>query len=246
MQTSFAVRLVVVSILVLAVAGIVIFLPVKDYFYRFLDGVQEMGPWGPPLLGATYILAVLLFVPGSLLTMGAGFVFGVAVGTIIVSFASTLGATAAFLLGRTLMRDWVQEKVARNHKFHALDEKVRQQGFKIVLLLRLSPVFPFNLLNYALGLTQVSFRDYVLASWIGMLPGTVMYVYLGSTLKSLSDLVAGNHEGEVAEKIFFGVGLLATASVTVLVTRLARKALKQTVPLPKKEHEARQGEQVHV
>src|SRR5262249_16922094 len=152
--------------------------------------------------------------------------------TITISISSTLGASAAFLLGRTLAREWVQERIARSPKFQALDEAIRRQGFKIVLLVRLSPAFPYNVLNYALGLTQVSFRDFFLASWVGMLPGTVMYCYIGSTLKSLADLAAGRIETGVAQRVLFGIGLAATVAVTLLVTRLARQALRQAVPLP--------------
>jgi uncharacterized membrane protein YdjX (TVP38/TMEM64 family) len=187
------------------------------------------------LLGAIYVVACVLFVPGTILTLGAGFAFGVVVGTVTVSLASTLGATAAFLVGRTLARDWVQEKVARSPKFRALDEAVGRQGFKIVLLTRLSPLLPFNLLNYALGVTKVPLRTYVLASWIGMLPATVLYVYLGSTLKSLAEVVAGKAEGGVAQQVFFGAGLAATVVVTVFITRLANKALKEAVALPSAE-----------
>ena len=103
-------------------------------------------------------------------------------------------------------------------------------GFKIVLLTRLSPLFPFTLLNYAFGLTKVRFRDYVLASWIGMLPGTLMYVYLGSTVKELADVATGNVAGGPERLVLFFVGLAATVVVTVYVTRLARRALRQAVP----------------
>jgi len=233
----------VAGILLLAVIGAsLIALPVVvGNLYRFLDAIRGMGPWGPLVLAAAYILAVILFVPGSLLTMGAGFVFGSLVGTITVSVASTLGAAAALLLGRTLARDWVEKRVVRSPRFRALDEAIKQQGFRIVLLLRLSPVFPFNLLNYALGLTNVSFPEYVLASWIGMLPGTVMYVYLGSTLKSLSDLAAGRAAGGAAEKLLFGLGLLATLAATVVITRLARKALREAVSTERADKGVPQG-----
>src|SRR5262249_11961339 len=157
--------------------------------------------------------------------IGAGFVLGVFVGTITVSLASTVGASAAFLLGRSLARAWIQGKIARSPRFRAVDEAFRQLGFKIVVLLRLSPLFPFQLLNYALGLTKISFREYVLASWIGMLPGTVMYVYIGSTLKALTDVAEGRALDSVAEKVLFGLGLAATVAVTVVVTRVARGAL---------------------
>jgi uncharacterized membrane protein YdjX (TVP38/TMEM64 family) len=226
------------ALLAAAMMTTLILLPVKSYLEEFLEWIRRIGVWGPLLLAAVYILATVFFVPGALITLGAGFVFGVVVGTITVSVGSTLGASAAFLLGRTLARAWVQEKIARSPRFRALDEAVRRRGFLIVLLVRLSPLFPYNVVNYALALTQVSFRAYVLASWIGMLPATVMYVYLGSTLKNLADLASGKMEGGVAQQILFGIGLVATLSVTIVVTRLARNALKKTVPMAE---EARQG-----
>jgi uncharacterized membrane protein YdjX (TVP38/TMEM64 family) len=186
-----------------------------------------------------------LLVPGSLLTLGAGFIFGVIVATITVSLASTLGACAAFLLGRTLARQWVQKKVSSSRRFRALDEAVKQQGFRIVLLTRLSPVFPYTLLNYTFGLTQVSFRDFVLASWLGMLPGTFMYAYLGSTLKDLADLASGNVQGGMAQKIFFWIGLAATVGVTIYITQLARKALRQASPLMEQPPEPPQEREAH-
>lgn len=229
MKKPSILRLTAALLLVTAMGVGFFLLPVRDYMSEFLEQVKEMGTLGPVLLAALYIPACLLFLPGWILTMGAGFAFGVVRGTIAVSVGSTLGAVAAFLVGRTLARDWIEQKVAGNARFRAIDQAVGQQGFKIVLLTRLSPIFPFNLLNYAFGITKVSLRDYVLASWIGMLPGTVMYVYFGSAVKSLSDLVAGKVDGGVGQKVLFALGLLATIAVTVLVTRIARKALQESV-----------------
>ena len=144
---------------------------------------------------------------------------------VAVSIGSTIGATTAFLAGRTLLRGLIEHKVAGDVRFRALDAAVAEQGFKIVMLTRLSPVLPFNLLNYAFGLTKVRLRDFVLASWIGMFPGTLLYVSIGSAAKSLSDVLAGRSEGSVAQKVLFGVGLVATLVVTVLMARIARKAL---------------------
>jgi len=223
-------RVIVGVVCVAVLVAGVLTLPVEAYLSRFLAWVQTVGPWGALILGAGYIPAALLFVPGSLLTLGAGFVFGVGVGTVAVSLGSTLGAAAAFLLGRTVARRTIEAKVAGNARFHALDQAVRREGFKIVLLMRLSPVFPFNLLNYAFGLTQVSFRDYVLASWIGMLPGTIMYVYLGSAAQNLAALSTGQATGGAERHVLFGLGLLATVVVTVFVTKLARKALDEIAP----------------
>ena len=139
------------------------------------------------------------------------------------------GACAAFLVGRTIARDWIARKVSQNEKFAAIDNAVARQGFKIVLLTRLSPVFPFNLLNYAFGLTKVSFWKYALASWIGMLPGTVMYVYFGAGLRSLTDVAAGKVETGTAGRIFFWFGMAVTIAVTIFITFIARKALKQVI-----------------
>lgn len=203
---------------------------VKDSLMKGLEWIQQLGYWGPVFLAAFYVVACVLFLPGSVLTLGAGFLFKVILGTVTVSIGSTLGACAAFLVGRTVGRDWISRKIAGSERFATIDDAVGRQGFKIVLLTRLSPIFPFNLLNYAFGLTKVSFVKYALASWIGMLPGTVMYVYFGAGLRSLADAAAGKVETGAAGRIFFWFGLAAAVVVTVFVTRVARKALRQAVP----------------
>jgi uncharacterized membrane protein YdjX (TVP38/TMEM64 family) len=192
-----------------------------------LDWVEQLGPTGPALFILLYIAACVLFIPGSALTLGAGAIFGVVRGSIIVSVASTLGATAAFLVGRYFARDWIARKIEKNEKFAAIDQAVGREGWKIVGLTRLSPAFPFSLLNYAYGLTKVSFRDYVLASWIGMMPGTIMYVYLGS----LARLGVDAQQTTTAQTVLKIVGLLATIAVTVYVTKIARAALARRVPV---------------
>jgi uncharacterized membrane protein YdjX (TVP38/TMEM64 family) len=221
--------LVLVGLVAVLMVGVWV-LPVGDYLGAVLDWTQGLGVWGPVVVAGFYIVACVLFLPGSVLTLGAGFLFNILVGTVTVSIGSTLGACTAFLVGRKLVRGWVAGKVAGNARFAAIDDAVGRQGFKIVLLVRLSPVFPFNLLNYAFGLTKVSFWRYALASWIGMLPGTVMYVYLGSAARSLADVVAGRVEGGAGQRILFGVGLAVTGIVVWLVTRVARQALRESVP----------------
>jgi uncharacterized membrane protein YdjX (TVP38/TMEM64 family) len=205
-------------------------LPVKDYIVSALGWVDGLGVWGPGFVVLFYIVACVLFLPGSVLTMGSGFLFGVPGGVVVVSIGSTLGAGLAFLVGRFVAREAIASKVASNAKFSAIDQAVGEHGFKIVLLTRLSPVFPFNMLNYAFGLTGVPFLKYIFASWLGMLPGTVMYVYLGATLGSLADVAAGRAEKTPAQWAFFGFGLAVTVIVTVLVTRIARRALRNALP----------------
>jgi len=166
----------VLMLIFLVLALIMRALPIKAWFIAALQWTEGLGVWGPLFVGLFYVLACVLFIPGSVLTLGAGFLFKAVLGTITVSLGATAGACAAFLVGRTVARQWISRKIKGNRKFAAIDEAVGQEGFKIVLLTRLSPLFPFNLLNYAFGLTQVPLWKYALASWIGMLPGTVMYV----------------------------------------------------------------------
>jgi len=219
----------------LALAGLVVLLAVGRYFdiqgvlRGALEWIEELGPAGAAAFVGIYVVACVLFIPGSILTLGAGAVYGVVRGSLLVSVASTLGATAAFLAGRYLARDWVARRIEDNERFRAIDQAVGREGWKIVGLTRLSPVFPFNLLNYAYGLTRVSLRDYVLASWIGMIPGTVMYVYLGSLAGSLATLDAGGGGRSPLQWMLYVIGLAATVAVTVYVTRIARAALAQRV-----------------
>jgi len=220
--------LILLAVLLVLILALLV-LPVKQWLIDALEWTEGLGYWGPVFVAAFYIVACVFLIPGSVLTLGAGFLFKLIIGTITVSVGSTLGACAAFLVGRTIARGWIAKKVAANEKFAAIDDAVAQQGFKIVLLTRLSPVFPFVFLNYAFGLTKVSFWKYALASWIGMLPGTVMYVYFGAGLRSLADVATGDVETGAAGKIFFWFGMAATIVVTVFVTRLARKALKDAV-----------------
>jgi uncharacterized membrane protein YdjX (TVP38/TMEM64 family) len=221
------------SRLLLAIAAAAFLLAAARYFHvqellkYSLGWIAGSGLFGPVIFIVIYILACVLLIPGSILTLGAGFVFGVVKGTVIVWVAATLGATAAFLVGRYLARDWVSEKIDANPRFKAIDEAVAREGWKIVGLVRLSPVFPFNLLNYMFGLTRVSLRHYFFASWIGMLPGTVMYVYIGSLAGDLATLGAGGRTRTPAEWALYAFGFVATIAVVLYVTRLARHALEK-------------------
>jgi uncharacterized membrane protein YdjX (TVP38/TMEM64 family) len=220
-------RLIVIALLVACVVAAFIWLPVGDLLQQVQIQVRALGVWGPVLFIAAYVLACVLFVPGSALTLGAGALFGVVWGTVWVSIASTLGATASFLIGRHAARDFVKSRLAGRSGFAAVDAAVAREGWKIVLLTRLSPVFPFTLLNYAYGLTGVSLRAYVAASWLGMLPGTVLYVYLGSLGR-----LSGPAGRTTSQWVFTAVGLAATLAVTWFITRTARAALKQRLPDP--------------
>ena len=190
-----------------------------------LNWIESLGYIGGIAFIAIYILATIAFLPASILTLGAGAVFGVVWGSLYVFVGSTLGAIAAFLIGRYLARDWISNKIAGNQKFAAIDQAVAHSGFKIVLLTRLSPLFPFNLLNYAFGITGVGLKDYTIAS-IGMLPATVMYVYIGSLAGDIARIGSDNQSPDPTFQWAIRIiGLIATIAVTLYVTNIARKAI---------------------
>jgi uncharacterized membrane protein YdjX (TVP38/TMEM64 family) len=193
---------------------------------RFRSWVEGLGVWAPVAFILGYAVAAIAFIPGALLTGAAGVLFGFVSGTAYAFAGAFLGSAAAFLIARHGARGWVERKLAAQPRFRAIDRAVGAEGGKIVALLRLAPVFPFNLLNYALGLTSVRFGSYLLASF-AMLPGTALYVYLG---KVTSDAASGGKTP--AEWALLSVGLVALVVVTALITRMARKALREAVAEP--------------
>jgi uncharacterized membrane protein YdjX (TVP38/TMEM64 family) len=220
---------------VAALIGLGLVFPVGEYLKAGLEQIRQLGALGYVLFIGLYVIAAVLFLPGSILTLGAGAVFGLFGGFLAVSAGSTLGAAAAFLVGRFLARDAIARKVDGNPKFASIDSAVGREGFKIVLLTRLSPVFPYNLLNYAYGLTKVGFGSFVLASWLGMMPGTVLYVYLGTAAGEIAGAATGATPSGSADGWGMALkvlGLIATIAVTMVITRTARRALAQATENP--------------
>lgn len=205
---------------------------VQDVLRTLLMRIEDLGWWGPVAFVATYNLATVLFVPGSVLTLGGGAIFGLWWGSVYVFAASTLGAVFAFAIGRYLCRDRVVKYMESHPKFKALDRAVSQEGLKIVFLTRLCPLFPFNLLNYALGITQVSLKDYVLGSF-GMIPGTIMYVYSGSLVGEVAaigkETLYASPQDSAVKWLINIISFLATVAVTVSITRIASKALEESI-----------------
>ena len=219
-------KAVVVVAIVVAVAIGFLFLPVRDWFEAVRGYIDALGPIGPVVFVVGYALLAVLLVPGSALTLGAGALFGLWKGLAVVVVGANLGALCSFLLARSFLRERVRAWAAENPKFDALDRAIGREGFKTVLLTRLSPAFPFTLLNYLLGLTKVSTGAFVTANLIGMLPGTFLYVYLGYLGPAVA---SGGGEGAgVLQKVLLVVGLLATIAVVVVVTRAARHAVEET------------------
>ena len=205
------------------------FVDIQGVLTRALNWINSLGPAAAIVFMVIYIVATVFFIPASILTLGAGVVFGLIKGSIYVYIAASIGASLAFLVGRYIARSWVEKQIEGNQRFKIIDQAVAEEGIKIVLLTRLSPIFPFNLLNYAYGLTKVTFRDYVLGT-LGILPGTIMFVYVGSLAKNLATL--GSQDVAAPSGIQWTIriiGFIATVTVTIHVTKLARKALNQKV-----------------
>jgi uncharacterized membrane protein YdjX (TVP38/TMEM64 family) len=223
---SVALGLAVIAALV---AGVAFRAPLAARALELVAWARDAGLFGALVYGLVYVVATVLALPGSLLTLGAGFAWGPLVGVAIVSPVSTLAATAAFVLGRTLFRARVERTLGHSPRLAAIDRAVADHGLAIVLLLRLSPILPFNALNYALALTRVRTRDYVLGSLVGMLPGAALYVYLGSLVTSASELLAGRRPSSPLGAALSVVGLVATIAAVVVTTRLARARLDRAL-----------------
>ena len=220
-------KLIVLAALVLLVLVVVILLPVHEWVVigtKWTDSHRTLA-WVVYI--AAYTAATILIIPGTILTVTAGFLFGVPIGVALVSVGSLSGASCAFLIGRFLARDWAKNRMRNFQKFKALDIATRHKGFIIVLLTRLSPLFPFNLLNYAFGLTAVRFRDYVLASWIGMTPAIILYVSIGSATKNVTELASQGIQGQGPQKLLLVAGLIATLLLATIIMRIATKTLDQ-------------------
>jgi uncharacterized membrane protein YdjX (TVP38/TMEM64 family) len=201
----------------------------QQWLLGALQWINDLGTLGALAFIILYIIATVAFLPGSLLTLGGGVVFGVVLGSVYVFIGATVGAVGAFLVGRYIARGWITKKIEGNQKFKAIDQAVAKEGLKIVLLTRLSPIFPFNLLNYAYGLTGVSLKDYFMGS-VGMIPGTIMYVYIGSLAGNLATLGTETPTtNPIAQWSIRIIGFIATVAVTLYVTKIAKKALNEAV-----------------
>jgi uncharacterized membrane protein YdjX (TVP38/TMEM64 family) len=222
-------RNIMIVVLLLGLVGGVVFFPSLHSATDMLAYVKHAGIWGPAVLGIIYVICCVFLIPGSIPTLASGFLFGVPIGSVAAVVGSTIGACAAFQLGRTIARTWVARVVARSRRFASVDYTLGRQGFKVVLLTRLSPISPFIVINYLLGATGVSFRDYLFGSLLGMIPGTVLFVYIGASLRSLSDVTAhsGRHSPAAPmEHALFWAGMVLTVVASVVLARIAHRALR--------------------
>jgi uncharacterized membrane protein YdjX (TVP38/TMEM64 family) len=206
-----------------AVAALYYFLPIREWLEAFKQFVATLGPLGWFLYALTYALCCVLFIPASILTLSAGAIFGVVKGSIIVICGATLGACLSFLLARTVMRKRIESMTASNAKFRALDQAITAEGWKIVALVRCSVVFPFTYINYAFGLTGIGFGPYALATFIGIIPTTIAFVYLGDA----AGTAATATKAQSTVLVLKIAGGLIALGVSLFVARIATRAIKR-------------------
>eukprot|EP01100_Stratorugosa_tubuloviscum_P013664 TRINITY_DN699_c0_g4_i1.p1 TRINITY_DN699_c0_g4~~TRINITY_DN699_c0_g4_i1.p1 ORF type:complete len:345 (-),score=136.56 TRINITY_DN699_c0_g4_i1:219-1253(-) len=202
----------------------------------FPQFIIDLGPWGPIVFTVVYIFWTVALLPGSLLTIAAGAIFivlspnpgaQIMIAFATVSAGSTIGASFAFLLGKFLVRSWAEKKMELFPKFKSVEAAIGKRGLTITFLLRLSPVIPFNILNYLLGITSINFFSYVIASWVGMMPGTFLYVYIGWLL---GQAISGTSTTSTLQSVLlYGVGTVATIAVVVIVTIIAKRQITRAL-----------------
>lgn len=224
------IRITFLLLLIAAIVTACFTLPVEKMLKDFLLWVElDLGRWGPLVLAVAYVPLTILAVPASILTLGGGYLYGLLLGFISDSIGATLGATAAFILGRTIGRSFVVSRIKDYPKFRAVAIAIQRSGFKIVFLPRLVPLLPFNMLNYLLSVTPVPLWEYVLASWLGMMPITLALVYAGTTLKDLSDVTHEWHELSPTRWAFLIASIVISVVIMICVTKVAKNALEKAL-----------------
>jgi uncharacterized membrane protein YdjX (TVP38/TMEM64 family) len=216
------VKLIALFFMLAAVIILFHILPVATWLRTFQTYVRSLGALGYVVYIVVYAACVVAFVPGSILTLGAGAIFGFVGGTIVVVIGATIGATLSFLLARTVMRKRIEAMTTTNAKFRALDHAIAAEGMKIVFLVRLAVVFPFTWINYAFGLTAIPLGRYVLATFVGILPATAAFVFVSSAATSAATTPASS----VTKVVYIAGGVVAVI-VSVLIGRIATKAIRR-------------------
>ena len=201
----------------------------RVYVIDMLDWIDGLGAWGPVAMVLLTITGTVLVFPGWTMTVGAGVLFGLGWGLLWGYLGAYIGVLCAFLVSRHLVRGWVTKYAAKDPRFAAVDASIGEEGFKVVFLTRLSPAFPYNVLNYALGATRVSFWDYATASFVGMIPGTLFFVYMGTLAGDLATMGFGVRVRSSLEWVITLIGLVATIVVTVYIHHLAKTALEKQI-----------------
>lgn len=220
-------RLVVAAVVLAVVLLAVFSLPLDSWLTSAAEWNRAHPLAGAGLFVLAATLAGVLFVPGSVIAMSAGFVYGLPVGACLAIVGLTTGGFAAFVAGRSLVRDWVFGKMQSNPKLAALDRAVYDKSFMIVALTRLSLILPFNVLNYVYGVTGVKKLPYILGTAVGMIPAAVLYTYVGTLAKNFDDIRSGNLDSGLPGGYVLGGGLIMITLAVVIVHRTASRALNE-------------------
>lgn len=222
-------RLALLAALIATGLGLLLVGVAERHIEPVIEWVRHLGAWGPVVAGALYVPAAVLLIPGTILTLGIGYLFGVLWGAVIVVAGQALGVSTAFFLARYLARDWVAKRISRNPKYARLDRALGEKGFRVVLLSRLAFLLPYNVLNYFFGLSSVPYWKYLPASLLGMLPESLLFLYLASAARSLHEALSGINPASPLSEAMFIVGLAALLAVIVVLARIARQALNQSI-----------------
>ena len=215
--------LICAAIILFAVYG-----NLAEWITAFDRWSEEHRVEGAFVLAGIYCVAAICLIPAALLTIVAGFILGLPVGCCAVIIGATTGSCLAFFNGRFLFKEMVDEYLIKKYpQMQALTRVIKTNQFKVVMLLRLSPIVPYNALNYCLGIMPLDFFPYMAGSFLGMMPGTLLYVYIGSTAASITDVASGNIRQTPLQQVLFWIGLGLTVLLTVAVTVLARRELRK-------------------
>lgn len=192
---------------------------VLEHTLIWIEGIEV---WESLLLILVYILTSIFFIPAFIVSLAAGFMLGVFPGVIVISVGTTLGAIASFVLARTVARGFVEQKLVDHHKFQSLDRAVGGQGFKVVLLSRIAPFLSYNALNYMYGISCVSTRDYILGTWLGMIPAALVLAFLGASAKSVPEILASPTSSVMQYPFLLITCAFLTASILFFLVRRIR------------------------
>lgn len=218
------IKLLIIITLIIISLFFIIFFPISIWIDSLLLWINQNHKLSSIIYILIYLFSCIFLVPVSIITLAGGFIFGLFQGIILASISSTLGATISFLLGRYLVKSWVQKKIINKHKI--INQIMNKQDFITILLLRLIPTIPFGMLNYSLSITNISLKIFILSSWIGMLPITILYVYLGAladNLKNISEILLN----PMSQNIFLFLGVTVTLLLVIYILAKAKKRLKK-------------------
>ena len=245
-------RLVILAILLLVIILAIVFRSwVRETMTEFLEWLGENPALGTLCLSLVYVVATLAWIPGSLLTLGAGVALNSAldstalailIGTIGVWVGAWIGSCLAMLLGRYLFRDSAANLAKKYRVINAIDKVMEKEGLKFTVLLRLCPLIPFNAFNYIMGVTSVKFKDYAIGG-LGMIPGTIVYVFVGTTIGNIADAASGEFEGGTVTLVLLIVGTVLAFAAIIYITIVVKRYLnKQLAENDKEKAEGKTAE----